>query len=258
MFTLLKSNLAFNRTVGHPLDKGVRFASSADDLIAIEAGCAKAVIITRGLSEQIQQELQTIRPLIAQGMHFHRGPMVKSYKDKLDWTGQYIPASSPFKKCAHMHEDMAHLLNAFRKATGQTEAMTAGSGVHLTTLNMDTKTEAEFRDTLDPTKIGHTRPHTDRRVDRLLCVYSQAARTGVSWIPGTFSFEEEKALQDVYMHSTNPDFVLNSLQSQTLGAGDVLVIKGTLEGRGRDQLLMHKFTRPQAAPSIYARLQKVY
>ncbi len=253
---MLRSNQAFNRTVAHPLDAGVRIARSTDDLLAIESRRTKAVILKGELSDEIKGELRTLRPLIPRGMTTYRGPVMHSYKDGMPRTGQYIPTLNPFRNSPRTLEHMGRLARMFKKATGQPDTMTSYPIIDVTTLNVDTKCEAEFRDTLDPKKIGWLRPQCARRMDRLLCVYSDAADSGISWIPGTFSYEEEKALQGLYMTSADPDFMLRQYNTQKLEPGDVLLLKGSFEGRDRAQLLMHKLTRPQSSPTICAHLQK--
>lgn len=258
MFTWLKANQAFNRTSAHPLDTRVRIAHSRDDLIAIQSERTKAVIIPAPLSHEIETELKALRNRVKRGRHVEKGPIVTSYNRGMIWTDKFISESNPLKYSLHMLTHMASLLTAFRMATGQLETRTAGNGVPVETLNIQATCEASFRDELDPQKQGHTVPHSNKNVDRLLCTYSEDENAGITWLPGTFSFQEERALQETYLQSANPDSILKQHNAQTLKPGHILMVKGTAEGRGRDQLLVHKITRPQSGvPSFTASLQTI-
>ncbi|MFN3828053.1 MAG: hypothetical protein ACK4NR_10575 [Micavibrio sp.] len=225
MFSILKSNKAYNRTIAHPADPAVRIALHEDDLAALRyKDKAKAVIFKRALPDDVRKELALFNDYsqIRLSSRMTSGPLITispcgdSYQPN-EYSSDFL------KKSPAVMADMFRVTQIYCRAAGH-HFLSLKYGAHITEwlVNInDPDARHEMMDNLAPHADGHIANGM-----RMTCAYAAKPEgMGTGWFPGPFDKNREMILGQEFKLNAHPEEILARHNNQKTDAGDLVFFR---------------------------------
>lgn len=233
----------------HPADQSVRLTDVPEGLGAIKRGDVRAVIWERSLTDELKADLSTMSFGHVEGKRDIDFPRVKT-----SWLGTHIKTRpNPDRTLPHLLvQDIADVSEHFRCAMGLRKFVLPSFFNYVSCLNLTRE--------MSPEKFAnHVEPHRDGGMEyRLIAAYADAATNqGTVWYPsniGEFSLQRVKRAM---LKSGDPASVIKSFDerynAQQIKVGDVLMIKGMVDGRPTEEAIIHRAPTPHiGVPRVVA------